>query len=85
MAPTAISWPALSKPGPAPDLPPPKLYPVKETKFEKPSPVQQDGREKALQQPEGSAAIIIDNGVAPIFPPSNPLIIYAHSSRVAPN
>lgn len=62
MAPIATYDTIFGKPGPAADLPPPTLYPVKETKFEKPTPVQADGREKALQQPEGSAAIVIDNG-----------------------
>ncbi|KAF3767874.1 actin-like ATPase domain-containing protein [Cryphonectria parasitica EP155] len=62
MAPTASYDTFLSKPGPTADLPPPKLYPVKEVKFEKPTPVQSDGREKALQASDGDAAIIIDNG-----------------------
>ncbi|PSS00615.1 actin-like ATPase domain-containing protein [Coniella lustricola] len=62
MAPTAIYDTTFSKPGPAADLPPPTLYPVKEVKFEKPIPVQADGREKALQHKDGDAAIIIDNG-----------------------
>lgn len=61
MAPTAIYDPVLAKPGPAADLPPPKLYPVKEVKFEKPVPVQQDGRDKAMAQ-DGDVAIVIDNG-----------------------
>lgn len=62
MAPTAIYDTTFSKPGPTADLPPPKLYPVKEVKFEKPIPIQPDGREKALAQKDGDAAIIIDNG-----------------------
>lgn len=62
MAPIATYDTIFGKPGPAADLPAPTLYPVKETKFEKPTPVQTDGREKALQQSEGSAAIVIDNG-----------------------
>lgn len=62
MAPTAIYDTIIGKPGPANDLPPPKLYPVKEVKFEKPVPVHTDGREKALQHTDGSAAIVIDNG-----------------------
>lgn len=65
MAPTAVYDTILSKPGPAADLPPPTLYPVKEVKFEKPVPVQPDGRDKALQQRDG-AAIVIDNGTPPI-------------------
>lgn len=70
MAPTAIYDTVFGKPGPAANLPPPKLYPVKETKFEKPLPVQADGRKKALQQPDGSAAIVIDNGA---FRPTLPI------------
>lgn len=44
------------------DLPAPTLYPVKEAKFEKYLPPQVDGRERALAQPQGQAAIVIDNG-----------------------
>ncbi|GAB1318879.1 Actin-related protein 5 [Madurella fahalii] len=43
-------------------LPPPTLYPVKEARFEKFLPPQLDGRERALAQPPGQAAIVIDNG-----------------------
>lgn len=43
-------------------LPPPTLYPVKEARFEKFLPSQLDGRETALAQPAGTAAIVIDNG-----------------------
>lgn len=43
-------------------LPPPKLYPVQEVKFERYMPPQVDGREQALAQPRGSTAIVIDNG-----------------------
>jgi len=43
-------------------LPAPKLYPVKEARFEKYIPPQVDGHERALAQPDGKAAIIIDNG-----------------------
>lgn len=68
MAPIATYDTIFGKPGPAADLPPPTLYPVKETKFEKPTPVQADGREKALQQPEGSTAIVIDNGTFNLSP-----------------
>ncbi|KAI0132296.1 hypothetical protein BJ170DRAFT_680183 [Xylariales sp. AK1849] len=42
--------------------PPARVYPVKETRFEKPTKAQPDGREKALAQTGGSAAIVIDNG-----------------------
>lgn len=62
MAPTAIYDTVFGKAGPTLDLPPPQLYPVKEIKFLKPVPVHTDGREKALQQSDGSAAIVIDNG-----------------------
>ncbi|KAL7804668.1 actin-like protein [Trichoderma aethiopicum] len=41
--------------------PPAKIFPVKETKFEKFIEPQTDGRKKALEQP-GNAAIVIDNG-----------------------
>ena len=43
-------------------LPSPTLYPVKEARFEKYIPPQTDGHERALAQPQGQAAIIIDNG-----------------------
>lgn len=43
-------------------LPSPTLYPVKEAQFEKYMPPQTDGHERALAQPQGQAAIIIDNG-----------------------
>ncbi|KAK7704623.1 Actin-related protein 5 [Diaporthe eres] len=62
MAPSAIYEPLPATKGPREDLPPPTTYPVKDLKFEKIIPPQPDGREKALQQPEGSAAIVIDNG-----------------------
>lgn len=70
MAPTATYDTVFGKPGPATDLSPPTVYPVKELKFEKATPVQADGREKALQQPDDSAAIVIDNGSS--FLPSLP-------------
>lgn len=65
MAPATISESAsqreaLSK------LPPPTLYPVRETKFDKYIPPQVDGREKALAAPSGTAAIVIDNGTGMI-------------------
>ncbi|KAL2023080.1 hypothetical protein VTK56DRAFT_3990 [Thermocarpiscus australiensis] len=44
------------------NLPPPTVYPVREAKFERYLPPQIDGRERALAQPEGQAAIVIDNG-----------------------
>ncbi|KAF3007109.1 hypothetical protein G7054_g11540 [Neopestalotiopsis clavispora] len=42
--------------------PPARIFPVKELRFEKHIPPQPDGREKALAQPQGGAAIVIDNG-----------------------
>jgi len=61
MAPSAIDE-LPTRPGPKADLPPPTLYPVKEARFERYIAPQHDGREKALAQPEGRAAIVIDNG-----------------------
>lgn len=60
MAPSAID----DKPrAPAADktYPPAKIFPVKETRFEKYIAPQEDGRKRALEQ-HGSAAIVIDNG-----------------------
>lgn len=65
MAPSAIYEPLPATRGPEDDLPPPTTYPVKDLKFEKIIPAQPDGREKALQQPGGTAAIVIDNGTPP--------------------
>ncbi|KAK8052070.1 putative ARP5-Actin-related protein [Apiospora rasikravindrae] len=42
--------------------PPARIFPMKENRFEKPTPEQPDGREKALAKSAGSAAIVIDNG-----------------------
>jgi actin-related protein 5 len=42
--------------------PPAKIFQVKEVRFEKHISPQPDGREKALTQPQGGAAIVIDNG-----------------------
>jgi actin-related protein 5 len=64
MAPSAIDGPvpvALDGP-PEREYPPARIYPVNEAKFEKPVAVQVDGRERALAQPAGQAAIVIDNG-----------------------
>ena len=61
MAPSAIDPPALPK-RVEKTYPPAKIFNVKENKFEKPITPQADGREKALAQPDGSAAIVIDNG-----------------------
>lgn len=61
MAPSAIDE-TVSQREAWKNLPPPTLYPVKEAKFEKYLPPQLDGRERALAQPAGQAAIVIDNG-----------------------
>lgn len=66
MAPSATYEPLPSVKGPKEGLPPPTVYPVKEVKFEKAIPSQHDGREKALKQPDGTAAIVIDNGMRPL-------------------
>lgn len=42
--------------------PPARIFNVKETKFEKYVAPRSDGRDKARAMPEGSAAIVIDNG-----------------------
>lgn len=64
MAPMAVDTP---EPPPLPkreekSYPPANIFNVKETRFEKPVPTQTDGRAKALAQPDGAAAIVIDNG-----------------------
>lgn len=61
MAPSAMDPPALPQ-RVEKIYPPAKIYNVKESKFEKHIPPQADGREKALAQPDGEAAIVIDNG-----------------------
>ncbi|KAH6660705.1 putative chromatin remodeling complex subunit [Truncatella angustata] len=66
MAPSAIDPPAQVL-GELPirrekTYPAARIFPVKEVRFEKYTPPQPDGREKALAQPAGSAAIVIDNG-----------------------
>jgi actin-related protein 5 len=61
MAPSAIDE-TVSRREAWKNLPPPTVYPVKEAKFEKYLPPQVDGRERALAQPAGQAAIVIDNG-----------------------
>ncbi|KAG4224409.1 hypothetical protein PC116_g27137, partial [Phytophthora cactorum] len=61
MAPSATDLPALPV-RQEKMYPPPRIYNVKETKFEKPTPPQPDGREEALARPAGSVAIVIDNG-----------------------
>lgn len=70
MAPSAIDLPAI----PAREektYPPPRIFSVKDTKFEKPVPAQPDGYEKALARPAGSVAIVIDNGMALVVQKSN--------------
>jgi actin-related protein 5 len=62
MAPSAIDEAAALHAPPERTYPPAKIFPVKEVKFEKPIAVQVDGREKALAQPAGTTAIVIDNG-----------------------
>ncbi|KAI5917717.1 putative chromatin remodeling complex subunit [Camillea tinctor] len=63
MAPSAIdnSIPPLPM-REAKTYPPAKIFNVKENKFDKFVTPQSDGREKALAQTDGSAAIVIDNG-----------------------
>ncbi|KAH8173148.1 actin domain-containing protein [Sarocladium implicatum] len=60
MAPSATDEPMLAPPDTR-TYPPAKIFPVKETKFEKFVEPTNDGRRRALEQP-GSAAIVIDNG-----------------------
>ncbi|KAL2159918.1 hypothetical protein VTH06DRAFT_2051 [Thermothelomyces fergusii] len=62
MAPSATGDTVTSRREAWKNLPPPTLYPVKEARFEKYLPPQIDGRERALAQPEGQVAIVIDNG-----------------------
>ncbi|KAI1857664.1 hypothetical protein JX265_011079 [Neoarthrinium moseri] len=66
MAPSAVD-PSTQSLGDIPmreekTYPPANIYPVKEFRFEAHTPPQPDGREKALAQPAGRAAIVIDNG-----------------------
>nr|6FHS_J Chain J, Arp5 [Thermochaetoides thermophila DSM 1495]8AV6_J Chain J, DASH complex subunit DAD4 [Thermochaetoides thermophila]8OO7_J Chain J, Actin-related protein 5 [Thermochaetoides thermophila]8OOC_J Chain J, DASH complex subunit DAD4 [Thermochaetoides thermophila]8OOF_J Chain J, Actin-related protein 5 [Thermochaetoides thermophila]8OOK_J Chain J, Actin-related protein 5 [Thermochaetoides thermophila]8OOP_J Chain J, Actin-related protein 5 [Thermochaetoides thermophila]8OOR_J Chain J, len=64
MAPSAVAEPPPipQRDEPWKRLPPPTVYPVKEARFEKYIPPQLDGRERALAQPPGQVAIVIDNG-----------------------
>lgn len=64
MAPSAIDERMPQAP-PEKTYPPAKIFPVKETKFEKFIEPESDGRKKALEQP-GNAAIVIDNGELPM-------------------
>ncbi|CAH0048874.1 unnamed protein product [Clonostachys solani] len=61
MAPSAIDQSAAAAPLNTKTYPPAKIFPVKETRFEKYIEPETGGRNKALQQP-GSATIVIDNG-----------------------
>ncbi|RKU45867.1 actin-related protein 5 [Coniochaeta pulveracea] len=62
MAPSATENTTLSRREAMQMLPPPTVYPVQEAKFEGYVPPQPDGHEQALAQPQGTAAIVIDNG-----------------------
>lgn len=65
MAPSATEPPAAPLGARAEKTyPPARIFPVKETRFEKHTPPQPDGREKASEKPAGSAAIVIDNGAS---------------------
>lgn len=61
MAPSAIDQSAAAAPPDTKTYPPAKIFPMKETRFEKYIEPETGGRSKALQQPD-SAAIVIDNG-----------------------
>lgn len=60
MAPSAIDEPKQTRPDDK-TYPPAKLFPMKETRFEKFIEPQSDGYKKAFEQ-DGGAAIVIDNG-----------------------
>ncbi len=62
MAPMAID-PPISQRDAWKSLPPPTIHPVKEIRFDKYITPQIDGYETAKAQPEGQAAIVIDNGM----------------------
>jgi hypothetical protein len=62
MAPSAIDQPAAAPPN-TKTYPPAKIFPVKETRFEKFIEPENKGYKRALEQP-GSAALVIDNGIA---------------------
>lgn len=66
MAPSAVDDPASEavdvKMTDEKTYPPANIVPVRETRFEKYTEPQSDGREKALEQYSDSAAIVIDNG-----------------------
>ena len=61
MAPAAIAPVNGAAPPDTKMYPPAKIYPVKETRFEKFSEPQPDGRRRALAEPN-TATIVIDNG-----------------------
>lgn len=63
MAPSAVDTPMPPLPvREEKAYPPARIFNVKETKFEKYVAPQPDGREKAFAQPDGTTAIVIDNG-----------------------
>ena len=70
MAPSAIDE-TVSRRDAWKGLPPPTLYPVKEAKFTEYLAPHLDGREQALGQPSGQAAIVIDNGRPCLAPHSS--------------
>ncbi|KAM9878240.1 chromatin remodeling complex subunit (actin) [Verticillium dahliae] len=63
MAPSATDdgIPASKLPPPR-EYPPANIFPMREARFDKPMAIQHDGREKALARPQGTSAIVIDNG-----------------------
>jgi actin-related protein 5 len=67
MAPSAtndtIDAAIAAKMPPPREFAPAKIFPMKENRFEKPVPIQSDGREKARTRDD--AVIVIDNGQSP--------------------
>lgn len=61
MAPSAVDEKPIGPPE-AKTYPPAHIFPVKETRFEKYIDPQEDGRKRALENPD-TAAIVIDNGI----------------------
>ena len=61
MAPSAIDEPKQTR-REEKTYPPAKIFPAKETRFEQYLEPQSDGYKRALEAPEGGAAIVIDNG-----------------------
>ena len=83
MAPSAIDPPALPV-RQEKTYPPARIYPVKETKFEKPIPAQPDGREEALAKPAGSVAIVIDKPMLHQQPVENMSILFPGIHPLSP-